>query len=92
MSRPCVAHHNANCFHCLEAERDRLQAELRNATWSETAKEVAKQRAVADHLKDLLVRANTQLKLINGPEAKCILDPLNCPNHKLIRDIEEALI
>ncbi len=40
----------------------------------------------------LLDRALERLKLINGPESKCVYadnDVLQCENHRLIREIEE---
>lgn len=47
---------------------------------------------------NLLRRALERMELINGPEEKCVYagcrhaeGSANCPNHQLIREIEQAL-
>lgn len=40
----------------------------------------------------LLKRALVRLQLLNGPPSKCVCaSPEQCPNHRLISDIEDFL-
>ncbi len=44
-----------------------------------------------DNADALLRRALRRLELINGGDSKCCMNPIECPNHSLIREIKEYL-
>ena len=42
-------------------------------------------------VRELLERCLARMTLINGSEKACVMDPKDCPNHRLMREIEAFL-